>query len=63
MPEHIRNILIGIGSVFVCVPPEAGYRRVERGGFARDRHNLAADRRAIVSDIGRVTRRVSSGKK
>lgn len=45
MSEHFKNILSGIGSVFVSPSPMRGYTRVRRDGFARDARNLAADRR------------------
>lgn len=63
MSEHFKNILSGIGSVFVSPSPMRGYTRVRRDGFARDARNLAADRRAVGSDLGRSIRSASRGKK
>ena len=63
MSEHFKNILSGIGSVFVSPSPMRGYTRVRRDGFARDARNLAADRRAVGSDIGKSIRSPSRGKK
>lgn len=63
MSEHLKNILAGIGSVFVCAPPMRGYTRVKRGGFARDARNLARDRRVVASDLGKTIRSASRGQK
>lgn len=63
MSEHFKNILSGIGSVFVSPSPMRGYTRVRRDGFARDARNLAADRRAVGSDLGKSIRSASCGKK
>lgn len=63
MSEHFKNILSGIGSVFVSPSPMRGYTRVRRDGFARDARNLAADRRAVGSDLSKSIRSASRGKK
>ena len=56
MKHLIKNILYGMGNVFVEIPARPTYKTLSRnGGFVEDRVNLRNDLKAIVGAIRKAS--------